>query len=301
MAYVLYGIVWIGVYLALVLTPILILLIRPEPGGNGLWWDFSLALGFAATTMMGVTFALTARFRYATDPFGIDIVYYVHRRLSVIALIFALAHPVIILTAEPSFLLLHPGRMELHMMAGAASLICLLVLIVSSIWRKSFRIEYDRWRFIHIILSVAALSLAVVHIQLVGYYVDAPWKKVLWLVIPASWVFFLLYRRLIKPWLIMRKPYRVADLRKERGKVWTLILEPQGHAGLHFLPGQFAWLSLWYKPLPSANILFQSHQARNILKELKCQSRPWVTSQVGSGRLGWENRHILKVPTGFSA
>jgi len=283
------GIAWIGVYLVLVLTPLLILLVRPVPGGNGFWWDFSLALGFAATTMMGVTFALTARFRHATEPFGIDIVYYIHRRISIIALLFTLLHPVLIFAAEPYMLaMLHPAAMPAHLWAALGSLLSLALLIATSVWRSELGIEYDRWRLWHIILAVAALSLAIVHIQLVGYYVDAPWKKVLWFVIPASWILFLAYRRLVKPLLIMRRPYRVTDLRKERGNAWTLVVEPEGHSGFHFQPGQFAWVSLWHTPFalrehPFSLASSAEHPER---LELTIKELGDYTSQIGQVKIG---------------
>ncbi len=51
-----------------------------------------MALGYAGMAMLGVQFALTARFKRATAPFGIDIVYYFHRYLAVAALAIVLAH-----------------------------------------------------------------------------------------------------------------------------------------------------------------------------------------------------------------
>jgi len=70
---------WICVYLVLVLAPLLILILGKVPAGSGIWWDFSMALGFARMAMMGVQFLLTARFWRATAPFGIDIINYFHR------------------------------------------------------------------------------------------------------------------------------------------------------------------------------------------------------------------------------
>ena len=51
---------WISVYLMLVLAPLLILMLGEMPPGSGFWWDFSMALGFAAMAMMGVQFLRTA-------------------------------------------------------------------------------------------------------------------------------------------------------------------------------------------------------------------------------------------------
>lgn len=249
MSLLLRGGLWAGVYLVLVLTPMVVLVVRPLPGGSGFWWDFSMAIGFASTTMMGVTFALTARFRHATEPFGIDVVYYAHRRIAWVALLFALLHPLLVFAGDPSLLEhLNPAVMPQQLIAAFASLFALLLLMGSSAWRQRLGIEYDRWRALHAILAVLTLTFAVLHIQLVGYYVDLAWKKWLWIVIPASWIGFLLYRRLIKPFAIMRRPYRIVDVRQERGQCWTLVFEPDGHSGLRFSPGQFVWLSLWHTP-----------------------------------------------------
>jgi predicted ferric reductase len=79
-----WGLFWIGVYLALVSTPVFLLILGPTPPRLGFWWDLSLALGFAGAAMMGVQFVLTARFRRATAPYGIDVIYYFHRYVGVV-------------------------------------------------------------------------------------------------------------------------------------------------------------------------------------------------------------------------
>jgi predicted ferric reductase len=60
--------VWLGMYLALVLAPVIALLLGPTGPGLGFLWDLSAALGFSALAMMGVQSLLTARFRRATAP-----------------------------------------------------------------------------------------------------------------------------------------------------------------------------------------------------------------------------------------
>jgi hypothetical protein len=73
--HVAWGACWVAVYLVLVLAPLFVLLVGPRPTGGGFWWDLSIALGFAATSMMSVQFVLTARFKRATSPYGIDVIY----------------------------------------------------------------------------------------------------------------------------------------------------------------------------------------------------------------------------------
>lgn len=249
MAYFYFGLFWVGVYLALVLSPLIALLLGRLPAGNGFWWDFSLALGFAGTAMMGTLFLQTARFRRVAAPFGIDIIYYFHRQSSLIAFIFILAHPVILLALEPGlWTYFVPVMDNWPYLAGAISLLALALLLTSSLWRKPLHIHYDLWRLAHACLACLALGLAIVHVLGVGHYVDAPWKQWLWGGVTFSWLLLLVYVRLVKPALLLRRPYRVTDVRAELGEAWTLQLVPDGHAGFRFQPGQFAWLTIWNSP-----------------------------------------------------
>ena len=58
----------------------------------------------------------------------------------------------------------------------------------------------------------------------------------------------LVYVRLIKPLFMLRRPYRVVAVREERGDSWTLEMQPEGHTGFRFSPGQFGWLTVFGTP-----------------------------------------------------
>ncbi|MCJ7499109.1 ferric reductase-like transmembrane domain-containing protein [bacterium] len=243
------GAFWILTYLLLIFTPIFILLIGEQPAGKGFWWDLSIALGFAGLTMVGVQFFLTARFHGATAPFGIDIIYYFHRYLAIFAFVLLFAHPVILILENPALVrYLNPAGAPWHMTAGFFSLLLFAGIISSSLWRKQLKLEYDWWRLAHGTLATAAVILALVHIVTVGEYTGTHWKKILWSLFIFSWVFLLIYIRLIKPWFILKKPYVVVSVAKEPGNIWVLTVRPDGHQGLSFIPGQFAWLTLRHSP-----------------------------------------------------
>ncbi len=249
MNYVQRGFFWICVYLCMVLTPLFVLLLAPGPLGSGFWWDFSIALGFAGTSMMAVMFVLTARFRRAAAPFGIDLIYYFHRWIALVAFVFVLAHPLILIYLDPSLLSgKWPWVMPGYLLSGAFSVAALTTLVVTSLWRQQLKIHYDAWRIWHGLLAITALVLAIVHIEWVGNYVSSPWKRLLWLTISTCCLALLLYVRLIKPLVLLRHPYRVEQVVKEKGDAWTLVLRPEGHRGFTFMPGQFAWLTLWNSP-----------------------------------------------------
>jgi len=119
-----------------------------------------------------------------------------------------------------------------------------LRLTDESLWRKPLRIGYDRWRVLHVLLTATAFLLAVAHIEGVGYYAQG-W---LWTGYTLFWVFLVVYVRLLRPWRMLKEPYRVVEVRPERGQAWTVTLDPDGHPGLRFAPGQFAWLTLRGSP-----------------------------------------------------
>ena len=246
---VLSAVLWIGIYLALVLAPLAILLTGPRPPGSGFWWDLSMATGFAAVAMLGVQFVLTARFKRATAPFGIDILYYFHRTMAIIAFALVCAHYLVIRVVYPDALgtinpLMAPG----YMTFGRAAFLCFTIVIVTSIWRKSLHIPYYGWRLTHVLLTTAGLIFAGIHIEGVDYYYEAPGTRPFWVAFVSFWVLLVVYVRLIKPWRMRQRPYRVIDVKAETTNTWTLAVQPEGHAGLRFHPGQFAWLTLRASP-----------------------------------------------------
>ncbi len=243
------GAFWILVYLFLTLAPLLVLLLTPTPPGRGFWREFSVALGFAGLGMMGMQFALTARFRRIKAPYGMDIVYQFHRQISIVALTLILAHPLILFVSNPGTLrLLNLVTAPWRARFGVTSVLAVLAVAATSLWRRRLKIGYEAWRVAHALLAVAAVSLALAHIFGVGYYVNTPWKRAFWLGYSGVWVGLLAYVRLIKPALELRKPYTVVDVTPAGGDAWTLALEPAGHRGLRFHPGQFAWLTIGVSP-----------------------------------------------------
>lgn len=280
---------WVSVYLLLVLLPPVVLNLWEVPPGSGFWWDFSMALGFAGMSMMGVQFLLTARFKRASAPFGIDIIYLFHRYLAVIALAFLFLHFLIIRIDNVEALgVINPLQAPWFMTAGRISMALFSLIVITSLWRKFLRIHYDEWRVLHIGLAVLAFLLALGHIEGVGYYIDAPAKRWLWTGYTLFWLLLIVYLRLIKPLQMRGKPWRVTELRQERGASWTLALESNRHDGMAFKPGQFAWLTLrsspWHikeHPFSFSSSATRENQLEFTIKELGDFTRTVKNTRVG--------------------
>jgi predicted ferric reductase len=226
------------------------LLVTPVPKGGGYAWDFAMALGFGGLAVMGLQFVLTARFRHATAPFGIDVIYYFHRWAAIGAFVLLLTHYLILRIRYGATLgTVNPLTAPWHMSAGRCGLVIFALLLVTSLWRKALRLEYDRWRMTHGLMAMAAGVLAIAHIIGVGYYTRAPWKGVVWIGYSVSWVLVLGYIRVVKPLRLLRHPYQVAAVKTERGGSWSLVLKPERPPPLSFRPGQFAWLSIGTSPI----------------------------------------------------
>jgi len=247
---------WFGIYLTLIIAPLFSLLIGGDFTGRGFWWEFSSALGFSALAMMGLQFALTARFKKATAPFGIDIIYHFHRYIGLVLLVFVIAHPAIFFLKAPAMLtLLAPFKAPLAFKAGIVSALAAVLMISISLIRRKANLEYDYWRLTHVLLSITAVSSGLLHIFLIGHYTGPFPNRALWFTLGALWLSLALYMRVLKPYLISKRPYRVEEVRAERGDSCTLRLAPEGPnfiknkmGGFKFLAGQFAWISIGHSP-----------------------------------------------------
>ncbi len=219
------------------------------PPARDFWTEFSVAIGYAGLAMMGLQFGLTARFRYVTDPWGEDVIYHFHRRLSLIAVGLVVAHPLILFVIRPELLaLLNSIQAPWRARFAAISIYSLIALVVMALWRAKLKINYEVWHLTHIVLALAAVAAGLLHMIGWGFYLDDPWKRALWIGLTLFWIGLLFYVRIVKPLFILRRPYRVSEVRKERGDTTTLAMQPDGHAGFRFRPGQFGWLTLWGSP-----------------------------------------------------
>ncbi|MEM6431261.1 MAG: ferric reductase-like transmembrane domain-containing protein [Deinococcota bacterium] len=243
------GVFWIFFYLLVVLSPLALIMVRPVPAGRSFWVEFSVGLGFVGLLQMAMQFFLIARYKHLTAPYGIDLILRYHRQIAIVALALLVAHPIILVVHDPSLAYrLNPIGGTWASRMGNLALYMLIALTLLSIFRKQLNIGYETWRVTHAILAVVTIVAAHLHVTLAGQYINTLWKELLLIGITAGTMSFFIYLRLIKPLLQRHRPYRLASVTPERGDVWVMELEADGHAGLTFKPGQFAWLKFGKSP-----------------------------------------------------
>jgi len=159
------------------------------------------------------------------------------------------AHPVILVVVQPELLALS-NMLEAPLSAHLAllSIFSVIALVVTALWRAALNLKYETWHLTHIVLAVVAITAGVVHMVGSSFYLVDPWKQSLWIGLTIFWMGLLLYVRVVKPLFMLRRPYRVSEVRQERGDTTTLVMQPDGHPGFRFSPGQFGWLMVWGSP-----------------------------------------------------
>jgi predicted ferric reductase len=171
-------------YLGVVIAPLVFAAIGGSQPALGFWTNFSVAVGFVGLAMMGLEFALVARFQPVAAPFGQDTLLQFHREIGYVGLGFVLLHVALSahwreLWAKLTFSSETVATPALVIL-GSVALLAVIVLVVTSEWRRHLRLSYEWWHAIHTLLAVVAVVGALVHVYLVDGYVNAPWKRALW-------------------------------------------------------------------------------------------------------------------------
>lgn len=247
------GIKWYGLYIFLILLPLVTAVVsNPDRISQPLLVEVAVGAGFIGFSLMALEFALVSRIEPAAEPFGEDSLQLFHNLMGLAALGFVLAHPVLLFIAGyPASCWLNPFSGCAHITTWTAllSVLILLLLIASSIWRKPLRLRYEVWQFLHGIFALAVLLSALVHIFIIGRYTSTPIMKAAWTVYGVLIVGLIVWYKIFTPLKNWRRPWEIIENRGERGDARTLVLKPLGHDGWAFEAGQFAWIKTGRTPL----------------------------------------------------
>jgi predicted ferric reductase len=239
------AVAWLALHIFIGVAPLALSFTRVMPG-RGFVINLSVALGFLAMSVLGLQFALAARFSRATAPFGIDAVLRYHRQISFLAVLAAFGHPVLLFLADERYQVLFDVPHDpLRAKFAWLSVLALALLMVTSIWRRALRISYPVWHVLHSALGVVVVLAALGHAFLVNHYFSEPGVRLVWALYGAAFLWLAVWVRIVRPLRRWRRPWRVVELWPEPGGSVTVGLEPAHRHGNHdfaFQAGQFAWI-----------------------------------------------------------
>jgi len=234
-------VIFLVVCVVLTLTPVTIMLLN----ANWVWpmRDISVALAFLGMSIVGMQFLPVSRIPWLADSIPLDKMYKTHHVISAISVGLILLHPIILIAGQEMFF-----DYPFWVQAGVISLLGLVLIAITSIFRKKLKISYTTWLLLHDIFTLCILVFGVWHMFGRNYYMRNPAMTAAWIVLLVIWGGLALYIRLIRPLILAKYPYKIEKVVCEGKDTYSVYLLPDGFERPAFKAGQVAWISRGHSP-----------------------------------------------------
>ena len=238
-------------YLIVVLAPFALSWMQvraPRP----FWDELATGTGMLAFAIILVEFALSGRFRSISRKIGMDTTMRYHQLIARSALVLAIVHPFLYRAPFKQPLPWNDGATlnldATSLATGTLAWVLLPSLVLLSIARNQLPYTYETWRWMHGLGALLIAGLVLHHAVGMGRYSQDPALWIFWmtLFVVASASLAVVY--LIKPVLQLSRPWSVERVRPLAAKTWEITLAPDGHNGLDYEAGQFAWVNIGNSP-----------------------------------------------------
>ncbi|KUJ73348.1 hypothetical protein AVO45_14785 [Ruegeria marisrubri] len=282
------------VYLGALLAPVALAVLQGIPP-RSLWDELATGAGLLATAILLVEFPLSGRFRVISRRIGMDVTMRWHQLLGRVALVLALIHPFLYRAERnPAYPWDTTRQLTLSwqpetILPGAMAWFLLPVLVGLALSRSAPGKRYEKWRLGHGLTALAVAGFAIWHALAAGRYSADPALAALWLGLGGIAVLSLLRVYLFAPLARLRRPWRVTRIGRVAERTWEMVLTPEGHDGLRYEAGQFAWLqvgrspfSVNDNPFSIASAPSEGPEIRFVIKELGDFTRSLGTIAAGT-------------------
>jgi predicted ferric reductase len=249
------GVLWFGLYLTIILFPLVAgaVFFEPQQAAGPLLY-LAAACGYIALALMATELALVSRFGGVAGAFGLDSLLQFHRQIGIASMAFALAHPTLLLAdrAYTMALLTPLPTTPWPVIAGLLAMLLAGLVVGMSVLRRQLHLSYEVWHTTHGGMSLALIGVAAAHALGIGRFAALPVVRIVWLVYLVLFVGMFLRYRFFRPYSQRTRPWEVVENRSEHGQAHTLVLRPVGHDGFRFEPGQFGWLGFGRTPFSAS-------------------------------------------------
>ncbi|HIJ73861.1 MAG TPA: ferredoxin reductase family protein [Candidatus Hydrogenedentes bacterium] len=232
---------WYAVYAVLVLLPATLAAALRDSWSSHALVEIGRFCALTGFSLLALQVALTARLKWLDRPFGIDRVTGFHRNMAVVAGLLLAAHPILLAAGRETFMLFQPWA-NWRLGIGQLAWVFLFGVVGAALARKDLFIDYQVWRVLHK-GAIGLVVLGFVHgLAMPSDTQHTTLRVYFWALLALAGGLFL-WRNLYAPFFGRRK-YRVADVSPETHDTFTLRMEPVGHEGFRWDPGQFMFLKL---------------------------------------------------------
>jgi len=298
-------------YLLVVCTPLALAALQDQPP-RGLWDELATGAGMAGLAILLVEFVLSGRFRSISGRIGMDVTMRLHQLLARSAAVLIVLHPFLYQGQQS----LDPGQTPPDSGAlnfgfdglwpGIVAWLLLGALMAMAIGRDALY-RHEHWRLTHGVMALIVAALGVLHATRAGQYSREPVVTWVWASLLGIAVLSLFWVYVIKPIWKRAHLWRVSRVRSLADRTWELRLAPEGHDGLRYAPGQFAWISIGRSafslnenPFSIASAPSDGPELRFVIKELgdftnhigdvKTGARAYVDAPFGALKLAGHER-----------
>lgn len=200
-------------------------------------------LGFS---FFALSFVLSTRLKMIEDLFGgLDKVYHAHHTMAKLALIFMVAHPLLLgmrwLPKDVSkalwFLFPVHNRMEINIGSWAMWGVVILMFFTLVV-----KLRYHWWKYSHKILGVFFIAAVVHIIRTDPTMLNNSWLKIYILTLSIIGISAWIYKTLLFDFVKKKFNYQVTGINRMTEKVMEIELSPL-HKRVNFVSGQFCFFS----------------------------------------------------------
>jgi predicted ferric reductase len=240
---------WLAAYAMISLLPLALAFGFQRPAPRGLLVEMGAMLGLLGLGMLAAQLLTTGRHRWFAGAAGDNLLQF-HRSTGIAAWTFVLVHPLLLMAGDPAFMAwLDPREGFLR----AATLVGLLagatILIGSTLWRQALHLSYESWRLLHGVLAFLVVAGGLGHALMGAHHTAGLATRIALTTLVAVPLLLVVETRFLRPWRLRRRPWRVVEVEERRADSTRVVLKADGHRGMRFRAGQYAWLTLADSPL----------------------------------------------------
>jgi len=285
--------------MALALLPMLIAVSGDRPAPRNLLIESGAMLGLLGLGVLAMQLVITGRHRWFAGSLGQDNLLQFHRQVGIFGWLLVLAHPLCMVLGSPVYLaFLDPRAGWVRAVTLYLVLLAATALIVTTLWRRRFHLQYEWWRAIHAALALLVVIGGLGHALMADHYTAGWLTKALLGGIIFVPLLLLIETRLLRPWRLRQLPWQVTGVEQRSGGVTRLVLRPKGHPGMRFLPGQFVWMTLGPTPYALQQHPFSIASAANEPDRIELAIKPLGDFSASVADVACGTRAWLEGPYG---